>query len=116
MRVATTGALSRWTLALLLSGLGCARRQSAQPIASDASTVPDSGPAGSAAPYEPLRIGCNWPYEPSDAEKALLYETGFNYARISGGGYSWSIPTNRARVDELDAHGIAVLLQLGSHY
>jgi hypothetical protein len=58
----------------------------------------------------------NYPNEPSAAEKALLREAGINYARITGGGYSWATEQHRAHVNELEGQGVEAILQLGSHY
>ena len=70
------------------------------------------------APYQPLLIGAEWPYTPSDSDsvKQLFYESGMNFARVTGGGYSWAIANHTQAVAELEAHGVKVVLQLGSHY
>ena len=44
------------------------------------------------------------------------YETGCNFARLTGGGYGWTIDGHRRALQELGAHGVKVLLQLESHY
>ena len=72
--------------------------------------------AALASAGENLLIGVSWPNDPSPSVSALLYETGFNYARITGGGYGWAVESHARLANELEAHGVKVLLQLGSHY
>ncbi len=69
-----------------------------------------------AAPEAPFLFGCEWPVDGSPAVKSLFYETGCNFARLTGGGYGWTLDRHQRALQELDAHGIKVLLQLGSHY
>lgn len=64
----------------------------------------------------PFLFGCDWPTGGSAAVKALFYETGCNFVRLTGGGYGWAAEGHRQALQELDAHGVQVLLQLGSHY
>jgi beta-galactosidase GanA len=71
---------------------------------------PDSGSE------TPFLLGCDWPTGGSDAVKSLFYETGCNFARLTGGGYGWALESHRQALKELNAHGVRVLLQLGSHY
>ncbi|MEK7475748.1 MAG: beta-galactosidase [Candidatus Coatesbacteria bacterium] len=71
--------------------------------------------AGGAAGGD-LLIGVNWPADPSPGMSSLLYETGFNYARLTGGGYDWAADRHQKLAGELARHGVKVLLQLGSHY
>lgn len=70
-------------------------------------------PAGAEPPF---LFGCEWPVDGSPAVKSLFYETGCNFARLTGGGYGWALDRHRRALQELNAHGIRVLLQLGSHY
>ena len=79
---------------------------------------PTRGSAKQAAQLEtgPLLIGAEWPCDASDSVKQLFYETGMNFARITGGGYSWAIDSHTTAAAELEAHGVKVVLQLGSHY
>lgn len=64
----------------------------------------------------PFLFGCDWPTGGSDAVKALFYETGCNFVRLTGGGYGWALEGHRKALRELNTHGVRVLLQLGSHY
>jgi len=72
--------------------------------------------AASVAAGEDLLIGLNWPNDPSPGLSNLLYETGFNYARLGGGGYGWAVERHTKLVHELAARDVRVILQLGSHY
>ncbi len=51
-----------------------------------------------------------------ETTKALFYETGMNCIRLTGGGYSWSVPMHKKQAEDFDARGLKVYLQLGSHY
>jgi len=65
---------------------------------------------------KPFLIGAEWREDASQAVKDLFWETGCNFARVTGGGYAWAVDSHRRALDELDRHGVRVLLQLGSHY
>ena len=82
--------------------------------AAHAAPPPAAGKTGAAE--TPFLFGCDWPVDGSPAVKSLFYETGCNFVRLTGGGYGWSLDGHRRALQELDAHGIKVLLQLGSHY
>lgn len=73
---------------------------------------PPPTPGGEA----PFLFGCDWPVDGSPAVKSLFYETGCNFARLTGGGYGWALDRHRRALQELNGHGVKVLLQLGSHY
>lgn len=75
-----------------------------------------SAPPTPSGKETPFLFGCDWPVDGSPTVKSLFYESGFNFARVTGGGYGWALDKHRAAVQELDTHGVKVLLQLGSHY
>lgn len=80
-------------------------------------TDPPPNPKGSGSSGEtPFLFGCDWPVSGSPAVKSLFFETGCNFVRVTGGGYGWALDSHRKALQELDAHGIKALLQLGSHY
>ena len=78
------------------------------------------GDSGGAVPRadrdDRFLFGADYPNQPTPELVALFRETGFNFARITGGGYSWAIDMHRRNVAELEKAGVQVLLQLGSHY
>lgn len=80
-----------------------------------ASAAPPTN-ARDTAGVTPFLLGCDWPTGGSPAVKALFYETGCNFARLTGGGYGWALEAHRKALEELNGHGVRVLLQLGSHY
>ncbi|MDR3687750.1 MAG: beta-galactosidase [Fimbriimonas sp.] len=65
---------------------------------------------------KPFLIGAEWQPDASQAVKNLFWETGCNFARITGGGYGWASDAHKRAIRELNLHGVKVLLQLGSHY
>src|SRR5271154_5814809 len=65
---------------------------------------------------KPFLLGADWREDASPAVKELFWETGCNYARVTGGGYDWAVEAHKRALNELDRHGVQVLLQLGSHY
>lgn len=69
-----------------------------------------------AQPASPFLIGAEWKDDASQAVKDLFWETGCNFARVTGGGYAWAVDAHKHAMAELNEHGIRVLLQLGSHY
>ena len=73
-------------------------------------------PAPTAAAETPFLLGCDWPVDGSPAVKSLFYETGCNFVRLTGGGYGWAVDRHKQALQELGAHQIKVLLQLGSHW
>ena len=75
-----------------------------------------AAPPPAAGGEPPFLFGCEWPVDGSPAVKSLFYETGCNFARLTGGGYGWALDRHRRALQELGAHGVKVLLQLGSHY
>ena len=82
--------------------------------------LPEAGqavpPPMAAGGETPFLFGCEWPVDGSPAVKSLFFETGCNFARLTGGGYGWALDRHRRALRELNAHGVKVLLQLGSHY
>jgi len=67
-------------------------------------------------PYRPFLFGAAWDVNAPAGAKALFYEAGCNFVRLSGGGYNWSLEQHRQALAELKGHGIRTLLQLGSHW
>jgi len=65
---------------------------------------------------KPFLIGAEWQDNASQAVKDLFWETGCNFARLTGGGFGWISESHKHALKELDDHGVRVLLQLGSHY
>ena len=65
---------------------------------------------------KPFLIGAEWREDASPAVKDLFWETGCNFARVTGGGYAWAVDAHRRALAELNAHGVRTLIQLGSHY
>jgi hypothetical protein len=65
---------------------------------------------------KPFLIGAEWQDGASQAVKDLYWETGCNFARVTGGGYGWAVDAHKHALKELGDHGVRVLLQLGSHY
>lgn len=64
-------------------------------------------------------IGADWPAMDGNsaaAAKEIFYQCGLNYARITGGGYNWAVKPHCQAAQELQAHGVKIILQLGSHY
>ena len=78
-------------------------------------SAPPSSPILPALQH-PFLIGAEWQDGASPAVKDLFWETGCNFARLTGGGYGWAVDTHRHALAELNQHGVQVLLQLGSHY
>ncbi|KPK58138.1 MAG: hypothetical protein AMK73_09460, partial [Planctomycetes bacterium SM23_32] len=72
--------------------------------------------AAAAQEGEEVLIGADYQPRLSEQAKAVFYEAGFNYARLTGGGYDWSLEQHLATTAELEERGVKVLLQLGSHY
>ncbi len=75
--------------------------------------------AGAADANNEFLIGADWPAMDGNtaaAAKEIFYQCGLNYARITGGGYGWAAKPHRQAVEELQAHGVKIILQLGSHY
>jgi hypothetical protein len=64
----------------------------------------------------PFLLGAEWQVDASPAVKELFWESGCNFARLTGGGYGWVTESHRRALKELNEHGVRVLLQLGSHY
>lgn len=73
-------------------------------------------PPPAAGGEAPFLFGCEWPVDGPPNVKSLFWETGCNFARLTGGGYGWALDRHRRALQELNAHGVKVLLQLGSHY
>jgi beta-galactosidase GanA len=73
-------------------------------------------PAVSARAQDDVLIGTDYQPDASEEVKALFQRAGFNYARLTGGGYEWSLERHIAAARELQERGVRVLLQLGSHY
>lgn len=65
---------------------------------------------------KPFLIGAEWREDAPPAVKQLFWETGCNFTRLTGGGYGWVVDAHKRALKELEAHGVRVLLQLGSHY
>jgi beta-galactosidase GanA len=66
--------------------------------------------------HQPFLFGATWDDPMSPAAKQLFLESGCNYARLSGGGFGWSLAMHRTELEELRGHGIYTMLQLGSHW
>jgi beta-galactosidase GanA len=66
--------------------------------------------------HKPFLIGAEWQVDAAPAVKELFWETGCNFARLSGGGYGWITDAHKRALEELQAHGVRALLQLSSHY
>lgn len=78
-----------------------------------------SANAGEPKDSNEFLIGADWPTmdgNKSSAAKEVFFQCGLNYARITGGGYGWAYKAHRQAAEELQAHGVTFLLQLGSHY
>jgi beta-galactosidase GanA len=91
--------------------LGVAIASCLLPTAATLQAQETPGPAA-----DELLIGADWLPDAPEATKQLFYEAGFSLARVTGGGYDWAVPSHEKAVAELEAHGVKVLLQLGSHY
>ncbi len=108
-------ALTAISLALISSpALPTGRADPPPALPGDRASKPSD--RGVAPEESPFLFGCDWPVSGSPAVKSLFYETVCNFVRITGGGYGWAMDGHRKALQELEAHHVKALLQLGSHY